>query len=135
MTDNETPFSPQAGVQRGHVLFRAPAPPVTLALIVVASAALSALLFGLSLRPFLEGWLLAFALPALVVAGLTGPLSRALGGRFEFHRSCFLALTVLLIQLPLAGVWRLALTFIPASTRAWSSWRHFWSDPPSGSGS
>lgn len=116
MTDNETPFSPQAGVQRGHVLFRAPAPPVTLALIVVASAALSALLFGLSLRPFLEGWLLAFALPALVVAGLTGPLSRALGGRFEFHRSCFLALTVLLIQLPLAGLWRLALTFIPAST-------------------
>jgi len=89
---------------------------VTLGLIVVVSAALSALLFGLSLRPFLEGWFLAFALPAFIAAGLTGPFSSALGGRFEFHRSCFLALTALVIQLPLAGLWRLGLYFLPHST-------------------
>ena len=110
MTASTSAPSPQAGVQRGHVLFQAPAPPVALALMVVASAALGALLFGLSLRPFLEGWLLAFALPAFIAAGVTGPLSNVLGGRFEFHRSCFLALSVLLIELPLAAVWRLGLT-------------------------
>ncbi|MGA8275852.1 MAG: DUF2070 family protein [Thermoplasmata archaeon] len=116
MTASTSAPSPQAGVQRGHVLFQAPAPPVALALMVVASAALGALLFGLSLRPFLEGWLLAFALPAFIAAGVTGPLSNVLGGRFEFHRSCFLALSVLLIELPLAAVWRLGLTVVPAST-------------------
>ncbi|HXQ48741.1 MAG TPA: DUF2070 family protein [Thermoplasmata archaeon] len=116
MAGSEPAPSPQAEVQRGHVLFRAPAPPLTLGLIVVASAGLSALVFGVSFRPFLEGWLLAFMLPALVAAGLTGPLSSAFGGRFEFHRSCFLALTGLLIQLPLAAAWRLGLSFLPAST-------------------
>ncbi|MCI4373263.1 MAG: DUF2070 family protein [Thermoplasmata archaeon] len=116
MAAKKSPPSPQAGVQRGHVLFQAPPPAITLGLIVVVSAALSSLVFGVSLRPFLEGWLLAFALPAFVAAGLTGPLSSALGGRFEFHRSCFLALTGLLIQLPLAALWRLGLTVVPAST-------------------
>jgi putative membrane protein len=115
MASAPTP-SPQAGVQRGHVMFQAPSPPVTLGLVVVASAALSALLFGVSIRPFLEGWWLAFALPALIAAGLTGPLATALGGRFEFHRSCFLALTVLVIALPLAAVWRLGLSLVPHST-------------------
>jgi putative membrane protein len=89
---------------------------VTLGLIVVASAALSALVLGLSLRPFIEGWLFAFALPGFIAAGVTGPLSSALGGRFEFNRSCFLALTALLIELPVAAVWRLGLTIVPAST-------------------
>jgi putative membrane protein len=111
-----SPSSPQAGVQRGHVLFQAPSPPVTLALIVVASAGLSALVFGLSLRPFLEGWVLAFALPAFIAAGITGPLASLLGGRFEFHRSCFLALSGLVFGFPIAGVWRLGSTFVPAST-------------------
>ncbi|MCI4365612.1 MAG: DUF2070 family protein [Thermoplasmata archaeon] len=108
--------SPHSEVRRGHVLFRAPHPAVTLGLTVVVSAALGGLLFGLSLRPFLEGWLLVFALPAFLAAALTTPLAAALGGRFEFHRSFFLAFGVLAFQLPLAGLWRLALLVVPGST-------------------
>jgi putative membrane protein len=116
VADREETSSPKADVRRGHVLFQAPAPPATVALILVASAGLGALLFGISLRPFLEGWLLVFALPALLAAVLTTPLAAAFGGRFEFHRSCFLALAVLLLQLPLAALWRLGLTVVPHST-------------------
>jgi putative membrane protein len=118
VVDSEPSASPHADVRRGHVLFRSPAPPVTIGLIVVAAAALSALLSGLLVRPFLEGWLLAGVLPALVAAGLTGPISRLSGGRFEFHRSCLLALTALAFMVPLAAAWRLALTVVPASTPA-----------------
>jgi putative membrane protein len=114
--DSEPAPTSAAPVQRGHVLFRAPPPWVTLALIVLASAALGALLFGDSVRPFMEGWIFAFALPALFAAGLTGPLTSLSGGRFEFHRSCLLALTALVIEVPLAAVWRLALTVVPGST-------------------
>jgi putative membrane protein len=108
--------SPQAGVQRGHILFEAPRPVVSFAMILGLAALLGALLFGLAPVPFVEGWLLAFAVPAVVAAGLTEPLAQALGGRFEFHRSWFLALSVLLIQLPLAAIWRAGLLWFPGST-------------------
>jgi predicted neutral ceramidase superfamily lipid hydrolase len=110
------PASPTKDVRRGHILFRAPRPPVTIGLVVVASAALSLLLFGTGLRAFLTGWLLVFAAPALLAAVLTGPLAAAAGGRLEFHRSAFLALGVLLLQLPIAAVWRLGEAVVPAQT-------------------
>jgi putative membrane protein len=95
-------------VRRGHVLFRAPSPPTTYGLIIVASAALAALLFYPSVTHFLEGFLLVGILPPIIASALTTPLCAALGGKFEFHRSVFLALTVLLVLIPLAALWRLA---------------------------
>ena len=96
--------------------FRAPPPPIAFGLIFLASAALAALAFGMSPTPFLEGWLLIFAMPACVAGLVTGPLAGALGGRFEFHRSVFLALSVLAVLLPIAAIWRLALFVEPGRT-------------------
>ncbi len=101
-------------VRRGHVLLRAPSPPVTYGLILVASAALAALLWLPDVPRFAEGFLLVGVLPALIASAVTTPLCAALGGKFEFHRSVFLALTVLLVLLPLAGLWRLALAIDPS---------------------
>ena len=101
-------------VCRGHVLLRAPSPPVTYGLILVASAALAALLWLPDVPRFAEGFLLVGVLPALVASAVTTPLCSLLGGKFEFHRSVFLALTVLLVLLPLAGLWRLALAIDPS---------------------
>jgi putative membrane protein len=93
-------------VRRGHILLRAPKLPVTLALVVLASAALAALLWLPNVTLFVEGFLLIVLIPVLIGIGVTTPLSTALGGRFETHRSAFLALTVLVVQVPLALVWR-----------------------------
>ncbi len=101
---------------RPRYLFRAPPTPVSFAAIVLLCAALGALVFGLQPTPFLEGWLLVFAVPALVAAGSTGGFAAVLGGRFEFHRGAFLSLTVLLVLLPLAAVWRAALLVAPGPT-------------------
>jgi putative membrane protein len=95
-------------IRRGHVLFRAPSPPVTYALILVTSAALAALLFLPDTNRFLEGFLVVGVLPAFIAAAITTPLCSVLGGQLEFHRSAFLALTVLIILVPLAAIWRLA---------------------------
>jgi putative membrane protein len=96
--------------------FRAPPPPVAAGLIVLVSAVLSYLVFGDSLDPFLEGWLLVFAMPALVAAVLTGPFAQVLGGRFEFHRSVFLSLSALVVSIPIAALWRTALILEPGPT-------------------
>ncbi|MGD0588629.1 MAG: DUF2070 family protein [Thermoplasmata archaeon] len=101
-------------VRRGHVLFRAPSPPVTYALILLASAALAALLWLPDVPRFLEGFLLAGVLPAFIASALTTPLCAALGGKIEFHRSVFLALTVVLVLVPLAALWRLAIVIDPS---------------------
>ncbi|HLM91188.1 MAG TPA: DUF2070 family protein [Thermoplasmata archaeon] len=96
--------------------FRAPRPPIAFGLILLASAALTALAFGTAPMPFLQDWLLIFAMPALVAAFATGPLATALGGRFEFHRSAFLALSIFIVLLPIAAVWRVALFLEPGRT-------------------
>jgi len=101
-------------VRRGHVLFRAPSPPVTYGLMLLGSAALSGLLFLPNVWRFAEGFFLVGVLPAIIASALTTPLCAALGGRFEFNRSVFLALTVLLVMLPLALVWRFALWADPS---------------------
>jgi putative membrane protein len=101
-------------VRRGHVLFRAPSPPVTYGLIVLASAALAALLWLPDTPRFVEGFLLAGLLPAVIASAATPPLCAAVGGRLEFHRSVFLALTIVLVLLPLGGLWRLALAVDPS---------------------
>jgi putative membrane protein len=101
---------------RPRFIFRAPPTPASFALLVVLSAALGALVFGLGEDAFLEAWLLVFALPALAAGGLTGPVAAAFGGRFEFHRGAFLSLTVLLLLLPIAAVWRVALFLEPGPT-------------------
>jgi putative membrane protein len=79
---------------------------------VLASAALAALLWGPNTSLFLEGFLFVILIPILLVVVVTTPLAYALGGRFEFHRSAFLALTILLLQVALAAVWR----------GAWQAW-------------
>lgn len=101
-------------VRRGHVLFRAPSPGITYGLIALASAGLAALLWLPDSLRFEEGFVLAGLLPAVVASAATPLLCMALGGRLEFHRSVFLALTIVLVLVPLAGVWRLALFVDPS---------------------
>jgi putative membrane protein len=108
------PPGPPPAHRRPSVLFRAPPPLVTAGLIAVATLALAVVLWPPPGSAWFEGWLVAFLAPALVAAGLTTPLARALGGRFEFHRGIFLALSPLLLELPLAAAWRGAFDLWPA---------------------
>jgi len=116
--DNPTADGPPVPTEphRPRYLFRAPPTPVSFGLIVLLSAVIAALVFGLTPTTFLEGWLLVFAVPALVAAGSTGGFAALLGGRFEFHRGAFLSMTVLLVLLPISAVWRLALFLEPGPT-------------------
>jgi len=100
-------------VRRGHVLFRSPSPAVNYGLMLLASGALAALLFLPDTVRFAEAFFLVGLLPALLASAITTPLCSVLGGRLEFHRSVFLALTVMVLLVPLAGVWRLALAADP----------------------
>jgi putative membrane protein len=93
-------------VHRGSLLFRAPRAPLTIGFVAVASLALATLYWPAIGRPLGVGFLFAFLGPALVACFATPPLARALGGRFELHRSAFVVLVVLLIELPLAAAWR-----------------------------
>ena len=93
-------------VRRGHLLFRAPRTPVSLGLVALGSAALAGLLWLPDTQAFLVGFLAVVLVPALVGAFATPSLARAVGGRFELHRSVFLTLTVLLLEVPLAAIWR-----------------------------
>ena len=117
------PETPDAGapagsnhqqVRRGHVLFRAPSPPVAFGLIALIGAALAALLFLPDTTRFVDGFLLAILVPAVVVSAATSPLCSLLGGRLEFHRSVFLTLTTFILLLPIAALWRLALAVDPS---------------------
>ena len=89
-------------------LFRAPPPSVALAALAVLSVALAALLFLPSTSRFYEGLFVAILIPMFLGVLLTPPLARALGGRLEFHRSAFLMLSTLVLELALAAIWRLA---------------------------
>jgi putative membrane protein len=110
-----TPTTPKPlkSHRRPGVLFSAPPPAATLGLVAVASLALGVLVAPPPGDRWLEAWLLAFFLPAVAAAAITTPLATALGGRFEFHRSAFLSLTSLLLELPLAAAWRGALDLWP----------------------
>ena len=117
MAGRFSPAVPSEGhrdVRRGHMLFRAPSPPIALGAVALLSAALAALLFLPGWATFLEGFVLVVALPAFLGVFLTPPLARLLGGRFELRRSAFLGLTTLLLQLPLALIWRVAWEIDPA---------------------
>ncbi len=102
----DDPTTRRREVRRGHVLFRAPPPPVALGLTAVVGVVLALVLVGRADGAWLASTLFVTAGPALLAAGLTTPVVRALSGRFEWHRSTFLALSVLAFQLPLAGIWR-----------------------------
>ena len=108
--------APRAAVHRGTMLFRAPSIPLALAAILALSAALAAALWWPDAATFAEGFLAVFAAPAVVGGLLTTPVAGALGGRFEYRRSAFLAMTVLILQLPLAVIWRGALLAWPGPT-------------------
>ncbi|HTW77607.1 MAG TPA: DUF2070 family protein [Thermoplasmata archaeon] len=111
-----TPANAAGEAHRSSLIFRAPSPPVTLAGIVALSAALAALMWSPNLTAFSGGFLFVWALPSLVAAFATTPIARALGGRIEVRRSMFLSLSVLLVQLPLAAIWRGALVVWPSQT-------------------
>jgi putative membrane protein len=105
-----------SAVHRGTLLFRAPPPSVALVAIAVLSAALAAILWWPNSVLFEEGFVLVFALPATIAAFATTPLASALGGRLELRRGIFLSVVVMIVQLPIALVWRGALTFWPGET-------------------
>ena len=105
---------PARAVARGHVLFRAPSPPVALGLTLLVGLALAALFarpFGVG---YAEVFLAVFVGPALLAGAATTPLASLLGGRLEFHRGMLLAFLVVLIELPLAAAWRASEWLWPA---------------------
>jgi putative membrane protein len=100
------PSEPRREVARGHVLFRAPSPVVAFGLLLLAGLAASALFakpFGVL---YFEELLFVFSGPAIVAGFATTPVATLLGGRLEMHRGLLLACLVLLLELPLAAVWR-----------------------------
>jgi putative membrane protein len=105
-----------SGVHRGTLLFRAPSPPVAVGGIVLLSAALATILWWPNTTLLEEGFLLVFALPALLAAFATTPFAAALGGRLEVRRGVFLSMAVLVVQLPIALLWREALSVWPSET-------------------
>jgi putative membrane protein len=103
-------------VARGQVLFRAPPLSFALPLIGLSDAFLAFLIWWPNLTRFAEGFLVVFFATTLVGTALTTPIASALGGRFEFRRSVFLSLTVVVIELPVAALWRAAWQVWPAIT-------------------
>ena len=101
---------------RSTLLFRAPSVAVASAGILGVSAVLSLVLWGPGLETWASGFLLVFAIPALLAGGVTSPLASVLGGRLEVRRAVFLSLAVLVLQLPIALVWRGALDLWPSQT-------------------
>ncbi len=110
------PSSTEPAARQTSLLFRAPSPPIAIGAILGLSAILAALMWAPSVDRFAEGFLLAWAIPALLAAFLTPPVAAAFGGRLEMRRAIFLSLTVLVLQVPLAAVWRGALALWPGST-------------------
>jgi len=109
-------ISGAATVQRSPLFFRAPAAPLAVAAILGLSALLALVLWYPNVSLLTEGFLLAFAVPGLVAAFGTTPLAAALGGRLELRRGMFLVVVVLLVELPIAIIWRGALMLWPSET-------------------
>ena len=110
-----SPREPAVEPRRGHLLFRAPSPLASVGLIGVASAALAAIFFLPDLLQSTEAFVVVFAAPAILAGVLTTPLTAVLGGRLRWHRSLFLALSILVLEIPIALVWRGALALSPSS--------------------
>lgn len=110
------PEAPKGVAHRGTLLFRAPSGPVAIGAILALSGVLAVVLWWPDETLVAEGFLLAFAIPALLAALATSPLAHILGGRLEVRRAIFLSLVVLLVQLPLALLWRGALMVWPTQT-------------------
>jgi putative membrane protein len=114
-TESEGPSSSsRTQVRHGHVLFRAPSPPLAFGFIALASALLAALLWLPDVSRFVEGFVVVGLLPALISAVASPPLCAAFGGRLEFHRSVFLVVTVMVLVGALAALWRLAFVIDPS---------------------
>ncbi len=117
---DEKPVAPPTPPRpdRAHFLLRAPPPVLSILYIGAASAGLAGLIWYPMAggRLALEGLLLVFLIPALVAGGLTPPLARVLGGRFELHRSLLLALSAFVIVLPIAVIWRVLDANLPSAT-------------------
>ncbi len=101
---------PPAGRSRSRrpptrLIFRAPRPPITLGLVVAVATLMDLVVWPPPGPDFLAGWLWVFVGPALLASAVTTPLVGVLGGRLEFHRGFFLALTTVLLQLPLVLAW------------------------------
>ncbi len=98
-------------------IFRAPTTPRSLGVVAILTLASAALAWGTSLTAvsFLLDWTLIFLGPAIVAAGLTPPLARALGGRIGLQRSVLLVATTSAVGLPLLLGWR-ALTWLAGPT-------------------
>ena len=107
--------APRTGYRYSHFIFRAPRPARSVLYILAACIGSAALLWFPSEATglLLSGLLLAFLVPALVAGFATGPLAALLGGRLELHRSLLVVLTVLVLVLPIVGVWRIIDTFAP----------------------
>jgi putative membrane protein len=101
---------------RSSFLFRAPSVPIATGGILLVSVLLALALWNPNLTVTLEGFLLVFAIPGLVAAGLTTPLATAFGGRLEVRRAFLLSLIVLMLEFPIALVWRGALALWPSQT-------------------
>ena len=95
-----------------RLIIRAPSPPLAAALLVAMGTVLSVAVWWPTSPLFLKGWLLVFVGPALLSAVATTPLVVAFGGRLELHRSIFLALTTVILQVPLGLAWM-------GATRLW----------------
>ncbi len=99
---------------RSGIFFRAPPVHVGILLVLAGSLALATLVWWPDVPRLLEGFVFAFALSALVAALATPAFAAVLGGRFEPRRSAFLSLTIVVLELPIAALWRLAWQFAPA---------------------
>ena len=100
--------TPSRRPRRRNVLFRAPRLGLAIPLIVVIDAILAAAVWWPNLALFADGFVLVFVLSSVVGSALTPLVAEAFGGRFGLRRSIFLALTVAVLELPIAVVWRAA---------------------------
>lgn len=105
----------RAGYSR--FIFRAPSVPLSLALVLLVSVALGAVV----LLPASDAGtaaleiLVAFVLPSAIAAVGTVYLARGLGGRLGMRRSVLLALTATAVALPLALLARIVVWALPAA--------------------
>jgi putative membrane protein len=114
-----TSFSPTASPRTERfsgIFFRAPSLPLSLLYITGLSLLLGILAHGFGAPgPLLETGFGVFFLPAVLAGVLTGPVSRALGGKLPLARSFLLAAIVLVLVVPFLLFWRAVVEVLPGS--------------------